>query len=296
MENKKEARKKYAVKLVLLFLIFVLILVWYALFYYESRQDLLVDFFDIGQGDAVFIEIPNGIQVLIDGGPDDKVVSKLGEVMPFWDKSIDLVILTHPEKDHITGLLAVLKRYKIDYAVWPNTAKESAEYKEWLELVAEQKAKVVHPYSGMRITLGSRAYLDILAPFIDKSGKIIGSRNNVGIVGKLVYSKKSFLFTADVERQVENRLVYQFLPGLDADVLKVGHHGSRTSSTDEFIRAVSPDVAVISVGKDNRYGHPHKEVVDRLKKYGTKIFRTDINGDIILHTDGINLYPVISGN
>ena len=137
------------------------VIIWYAVFYFESRQNLLVTFFDVGQGDSIFIEVPGGNQILIDGGPDDSVLAKLGSRMPFWDRSIDLVILTHPEKDHVSGLVEVLRRYRVDKVLWTGASHSIAEFDEWERLLKEKNISAIYAYAGQHARLGQigRAHL-----------------------------------------------------------------------------------------------------------------------------------------
>lgn len=261
-------------------------LVWAAVFGIEAQKGLLrVYFFDVGQGDAIFIDSPNGNQVLIDGGPDASVLAKLGEAMPFWDRSIDLIILTHPHADHLDGLLEVLKRYDVQTVIETGVNHSIPEYAEWQQLLKEKNVKVVIAQKGQRIKLSDLAYLDILAPFKDFEGQSPKNIHDSMIVSELFYGSTTALLMGDAERPLEYQLISEGI-NLKADILKAGHHGSKTSSLETFLKAVSPRYAVISVGKKNRYGHPYQEVLDRLSAIGARIFRTDLNGDILMASDG----------
>ncbi len=270
-------------------------IVWYAVFYFESRQNLLVTFFDVGQGDAIFIEVPNGNQILIDGGPNDAVLAKLGRAMPFWDRSLDLLILTHPDADHLNGLLEVLRRYDVGMVLETGVLHSTPQYQEWRQLLEERGVRVVMVERGQRISFGRGAEMDILAPFENYSGKLVGKVNNTSIVGRFVHGENSLLLTGDIEKLVERRLVFDSLNSsfiiLNSDVLKIPHHGSKTSSSEEFLRAVSPEVAIIQVGQ-NRYGHPTQEVLERLAAIGAKILRNDLDGDIRMISDSISYRTV----
>jgi competence protein ComEC len=261
-------------------------LIWYAVFYFESHQNLTVTFFDVGQGDAIFIETPNGNQVLIDGGPDDGILSKLGREMPFWDRSIDAVILTHPDKDHVAGLIDVLKRYEVDLILWTGVKHSSAEYRKWADLLDKKNIRAVIARAGQQIKIGDGAFFKILAPFDNLEKESSAKINNTSVVIRLDHGKNSFLFTGDIEKSVERRLLFEAHELMDADILKVAHHGSKTSSLEEFLQAVSPDLSVIQVGRKNRYGHPAEEVLDRLASVGTTILRNDLDGDIVIESDG----------
>jgi competence protein ComEC len=269
----------------LTFLFFLNILAWSAVFNLSQSKFLEVNFFYIGQGDSIFIETPNKEQILIDGGPDSTILEKLGKEMPFWDRSIDLVILTHPEHDHMAGLIEVLKRYKVDNILWTGVVRDTAEYREWLEVIENEGAEIKIARAGQRITL-LNSNIDIFYPFESLEGQESKNSNNTSIVARLVFGENSFLFTGDAIKSVERKLIKAEI-NIDSDILKAGHHGSKTSSAKEFIEAVSPEIVVISVGKDNKFDHPHQETLDNVS--GIKVLRTDLMGDIKIISDGIQL-------
>ncbi|MDI6592014.1 MAG: ComEC/Rec2 family competence protein [Patescibacteria group bacterium] len=289
--------------LIFCFLICLNILAWIVVWDLNQPHLLEVNFFDVGQGDAIFIETPKRYQILIDGGPDSTILEKLRKKMPFWDRSIDLIILTHPEEDHLAGLLEVLKRYKIENILWTGIIRNTPEYKEWVKLIEREKAEIKIAQANQKIKAG-KVYFEILYPFENLEGKTFKNINNTSIVSRLVFNENSFLFTGDIYRSVEEELIREYSCSnlsstsslvseckgaiLDSDVLKVAHHGSRTSTAEDFLREVSPEIAIIQVGK-NKYGHPHPEALERLEKFGTKILRTDFHGDINIISDGITL-------
>ncbi len=260
---------------------------WRAVF--ESFQFPVFEiiFFDVGQGDAIFIKSPQGHQVLIDGGPNTKILEKLARVMPFYDKSLDLVILSHPEKDHMGGLIEVLKRYKVDYVLWTGIRRETPEFEEWLKSLYEEGAQVKIAQAGQKIVV-SGVILDIFHPFESLEGRKFKDSNNTSIVGRLSFGRNSFLLTGDIYQSREKKMIERGFP-LDSEVLKIGHHGSKTSTCEEFLEAVSPEIAVISVGERNPYRHPSRQVLTRLTEFGTQILRTDEKGDIKFESDGNNL-------
>lgn len=273
-------------------LFFADIFAWW-LVYDLSQDKLEVVFFDVGQGDAIFIETPKNQQILIDGGPSSAVLEKLAKEMPFWDRTIDLIVLTHPEQDHITGLLDVLKRYQIKNILWTGVVRDTAEYKEWVDLIKKEKANIIIAKSGEKISFFEKLSFLVLNPFDDWRGKELKDSNPTSIVLKLAFGETSFLFTGDITKSIEKELVLgpaEHKAQLDSDVLKVGHHGSKTSSSDDFIKQVSPEIAVIPAGKNNSYGHPHQQTLDTLAKYGIKIFRTDIDGDIKIISNGVSYF------
>ncbi len=264
------------------------VLAWVG-FFQLNQPYLEVIFFDVGQGDSIFIETPQNQQILIDGGPGSAVLEKLGKEMPFWDRTIDLVILTHPDFDHISGLIEVLRRYQVENILWTGILCETAECQEWQKLIATEGANIYLAKAGQNIKLARNdlANFEVLYPFENLEGKKVSNTNNTSIVARLVYGENSFLFTGDAYQSVERELIKRG-DEIDSDILKVGHHGSKNSNSSEFIEAVSPQIAVISVGKDNKYGHPNQETLAILEKYGIStlnaphlnVLRTDINGDI----------------
>jgi len=274
----------------------------------EQRNGILtVAFLDVGQGDAIYIEAPSGNQILIDGGPGKAVLRELSKVMPFYDRSIDVVIATHADQDHVGGLPDVLNKYKVHIFMESGVPGESSSYEELEKMVGEDNNPTSLKLRGTRkilarrnmvVDLGNGAILQILFPDRDPIGM---ETNMASIVSRLVYGENEFLFTGDSPMAIENYLVsleddHQIAPApeghpltLKSDVLKTAHHGSKTSTSVEFVSAVSPEYAVISVGKDNKYGHPNQETLDTLNNFGTKILRTDQSGRIIFKSDGVNL-------
>jgi competence protein ComEC len=288
--------KKKNFVFIILGVLFVLnIFAWIAVYDFSKPKLLSVNFLDVGQGDATFIETPNRQQILIDGGPSSVILEKLGKEMPFWDRTIDLMILSHPEADHMIGLLKVLKIYKVENVLWVGIARDTPEYKEWVDLVEKEGAKIFIAKTGQEISAGNVNF-EIISPATGLEGKVFKDSNDTSIVLKLVFGKESFLFTGDIYNSIEKELIIREnscgdsckFASLDSDVLKVAHHGSKTSTSEEFLERVSPEIAIISDAKDNSYGHPHKEVLDRLKKYAN-ILRTDESGDIEIVSDGNNL-------
>jgi len=277
---------------VILGILFALnILAWLAVYELNKPQLLEVNFFDVGQGDAIFIETPSQHQILIDGGPSPLILEKLVESLPFWDRTIDLIVLTHPESDHLVGLIEVLKRYKVENILWTGILRDTAEYKEWQRLIRDETAEIFIAKAGQKIILSKsdiNSFIDVLYPFENLEGQEFKNSNNTSIVAKLIFGENSFLFTGDAYKSVEKKLIDKEI-NLASDVLKVGHHGSKTSNSEEFIEKVSPEIAVISVSKDNPYHHPHQETLDTLEKYGIKILRTDKNGDIKIICDSQSL-------
>lgn len=264
-------------------LFFVNLFIWQAVFAGERNGILTVAFLDVGQGDAIFIEAPNGNQVLIDGGANKSVLRQLSSVMSFYDRSIDIVIATHPDKDHIGGLIDVLERYKVEKILDPGLENDTGVYRSLQNSIDEHGVSRTVARRGMIISLDEGVFLKILFPDRDVSN--IDS-NDASIIIQLVYGETEFLFTGDSPVKMERYVASIDGKALQSDVLKVGHHGSRTSSSEIFIGFVSPDYAIISAGKDNRYGHPHKEVIETLEQFEIKILSTYEEGTIVFESDG----------
>ena len=240
---------------------------------------------DIGQGDALYIESPAGVQVVVDGGPDDSLLRALPAVMPALDRSLDAIIETHPDSDHIGGFSGLLNRYEVGVFISPGIPKDTATAKKLEQRVDEKKIPRVIARRGMSLDLGDGARLDILYPDRDVS-TLPGSRANEGcIVAKLVYKNTSALLACDAPALTEVRLLQIAPEELESDILKVPHHGSKYSSTEAFIDAVHPAAAVISVGK-NSYGHPTNQTLDRLAARDIEVLRTDEKGTIVCKSDG----------
>ena len=254
----------------------------------QPDGQLHIVFMDVGQGDATLIVTPNGRQVLIDGGFYPTVLNdQLGRQMPFWDRDIDIMVATHPDADHVAGLVEVFARYEIGRLITDGEGLgESPIYDEVL-LAAERAGTAVHPARvGEIIHLDERVRLEVLHPGDTLNRE---SRNENSVSMRLVYGDFSFLFTGDAEEAAEREMLATGLP-LQSLVFKAGHHGSRSSSTMPFLEAVRPQIMVVSAGLDNRFGHPHPEVLERAAAVGTAVLRTDELGTIEVITDGQTMW------
>ncbi len=267
-------------------LVMVLVLIGPIIWENEFNKNLKVIFLNVGQGDSILIKTPNKQNILIDGGPDNKVLYGLGKNIPFYRRQIDLIILTHSDFDHITGLIEVLKRYKVKKVFYNGLYDNSLEFQEWIKTIKEKNIPLETVAAGKEINLGNDLMLKDIFPF---ESSIVGSNNNnTSLVNKLIYKKVSFLFTGDLEQEGEDELINR-KEDLKSDVLKIGHHGSKNSTSQNFLEKVLPRYAIISVGK-NRFGHPSLRILSRLKRLGINILRTDINGEIRIESDGNGLW------
>ena len=249
------------------------------LFYNGQADGLLhVYFLNVGQGDAIFIRTPTGKNILFDGGPKKKVVSQLQEILPFFGNTIDHVFLTHPDRDHIEGLLSVLRRYRIGQVHFTGAGKRNYFWRTFLQIIKTKKIPARLADANHDIRLNDGVVVDVLFPF-KPNFALQKDINNTSLVAKIIYGENEILLTGDAETPEEEKLLKNRV-NIDADVLKVAHHGSKSSTSLAFLNAVSPDVSVISVGRGNSYHHPHPSILKKLDRYGTKIFRTDLDGRI----------------
>ena len=252
---------------------------------------LHVSFLDVGEGDAILIQ--RGSQdILVDGGPSPQAIGLgLGSKMPFWDRTIELMVLTHPHSDHLTGLVEVLHRYKVKQVLYPDLKCDSPMYNEWLNLIEEKDINCTIAQVGQQIDLGEGAVIKVLNPQTHLLTGTESDINNNSVVLRLSMGKVSFLLTADIQQEAEFELITD-RADLSSTVLKVAHSGSDTSTTPEFLAVANPQVAVIPVGENNPFGHPSEEVMERLReKLDTeKIYRTDEHGTIEFTTDGERLW------
>lgn len=246
-----------------------------------SKDKLIVHFLDVGQADSIFIELPNKETMLIDAGnnADDKFVVNYIKNLSY--NKINYVVGTHPHEDHIGGLDTVINTFDIGNIYMPKVEHTTKTFEDVLLAVKNKNLKIKTGKVGVNIVNNGDLKIDIIAPVNDKYEDL----NNYSAVVKITYKDNSFLFMGDAEKLSEDELTAD----VKADVIKIGHHGSYTSTSEEFLKRVSPTYAVISVGKDNDYGHPHKETIDLLNNSNVKVYRTDIAGTIVIKSDGYNI-------
>lgn len=257
----------------------------------EAKSGLTITILDVGQGDSILIECPSGKRLLVDGSE-----RKMGErvIVPYLQKrgirKLDMVILTHPHEDHVGGLPAVLEKIKVDTVMDPGFDYNSATYQRFKALIKKNKIKYRMARGGQTLNFGNDVKAFILHPTMPFLADTSSDANNCSVVFRLTYGKFSMLFTGDNEEEGEERILEMFPPShLASNILKAGHHGSRTSTSPHFLEAVDPKVAIISCGKRNKFKHPHKSTLQKLESYGVKLYRTDIDGAIVINTDGENM-------
>lgn len=253
--------------------------------YHErTRGVLTVAFLDVGQGDAVFVEAPNGNQLLYDAGPPSGAVLRgLADVMPFWDRSIDVAVLSHPDMDHIGGFPEVFRRYEVALVMESGATSDNGAYDAAKDALVREGSAHFLARKGMTIQLGGGVFADILYPDRDMTTM---EANAASVVLRVRYGETAFLLSGDLPENIEEYEVAVYGDGLHAEILKLGHHGSRTSSSEAWLRAVSPQVAVISAGRENRYGHPHNEILMRLNRLRVPYVITAKEGTIVFTSDG----------
>lgn len=256
--------------LLLMSIVLGLILRWEAF-----SKEVSVSFLDVGQGDAILIN-QGTQQILIDGGRNaTRLKEHLGRLVPFWDRNIDVVIATHPDVDHIGGLVDLFSTYSIDNLIATRVESDSKAFQQWEHNLTEHGVQRIDAKENIVVKLSSGAQLRVLYPFdlIDDSAKL--SSNESSIVSELSFAGTRFLFTGDLPDTIEETLVLE-----GVDILKVGHHGSKHSSSEDFLKMLQPRDSIISVGKNNSYGHPSQEVLQRLFEVGSRVLRTDQSGTI----------------
>jgi len=256
-------------------------------FLYEDDGRLKIAFLNVGQGDAAFIETPNHYKILVDAGPPNKsVLRSLNEILPFWDHDIDMAIITHAHDDHFGGYLYLLGRYNIKNFVIGNSFDNSSSYKELLSKIEQNKINIIKP--GQEDIVVDGVKIDFL--LTRGEGYKGDNQNNKSIVFRLSYKDIDTLFVGDAEKELEEALLNNKDNIFDSEIIKAGHHGSDTSSSESFIDKVLPKIAIISVAKVNKFGHPSLMTIRRFERLGIKFYRTDQDGSIILKTDGYSLF------
>ena len=285
-----EFSRRSALKWLIPPLLVAVMLVW-AVVLTQPDDKLRVSFLDVGQGDVILVQTPNHQNILIDGGPSPRALNReLGKKLPFWDRTIDLVVSTQPQADHLAGLVEVLERYKVNEVVESGVPYNTSVYQEWLRLVEEKGVRRDRAIAGQEVDLGGGIKLEVLNPPQELFQGTSDDVDNNGVVLRLEWGKVSFLFTADIRWDGEFELINK-RSGLQSTVLKVAHHGSSSSTTGQFLAVVDPQAAVISVG-NNTFGHPGEEVVERLaERLGEgNVYRTDEDGTVEFITDGERLW------
>jgi len=241
--------------------------------------------FDVGQGDSFLIVTPQGKHIVIDGGPSLATLEHLGKYMPFFDRSIELLIVTHPDADHITSIPHLLNRYTIEHILLSGVVHTSGRYEELLDAIASKQIPVILPDPANDIVIDDIT-LDIIWPPPNLVGVHPTSQNNFSVVTRMIYGNDSILFTGDIESDAEVSILASGVD-IQSHIMTAPHHGSHTSSSTGFLLEVNPDVILVSAGKNNRYGHPHQDILARYLTLGIPIKTTPLLGTISMEFDGL---------
>lgn len=267
-----------------LILLIILAFVLYSVVQNENRKGILTfAVLNVGQGDALYIESPTGTQVIVDGGPGKALMREVAKVAPWYDRSIDMIVVTNPDKDHYEGFIPLLKKYSVETALLSGTNSETDTFAYLENLIADKGVERIVALRGQKIDLGGGAYLEVFFPDREVSGL---SSNSGSIVMRLVYGETSVMLQGDSVKAIEDYLVGMDGASLKSTILKAGHHGSKTSNTEEYLRLVDPEWAVVSAGRDNSYGHPHAEVLNTMDNLGIEALGTCTGGRIVFESDG----------
>jgi len=291
MMGKEDLKKPFNNKVLVLLLI-AAVAVWLAV---ASKPDNLLHiyFCDVGQGDAILIKTPQNEQILVDGGPDDKVLKCLSNALPFYDHDLDLVILTHPHADHLGGLIEVLRTYQIEKLIFWQIPYESADFQEFVDLVRRRNLPIWDVAAGEVLALDQQTRAEVWFPLSKEELEVLGAPfdpydgedvNDSSIVFRLVCGNFEALLTGDAPEAAQQLLLEHGAVG-ESDVLKVAHQGAKDGLNQDFLKKVKPRLAIISVGANNRYGHPSAETLEELKNAGVEVKRTDQDGTIEVVSD-----------
>jgi competence protein ComEC len=273
----------FRVFILVLFSLFVLAIWFPTVSIPIQKEYLTVRFLDVGQGDSIHIETPDGYELLIDGGASSQVLRKLSEGRSFFDRKIDVVLATHPDTDHIGGLVDIFERYTVDYIIKTEAEHEAPAARAFARAESIEGSQVILAQAGQEIQLGASTTIRILSPNGDTTN---WGNNNASIVVQVVYGDIAFMLTGDAPSSIEDYLVTAYGSSLESEVLKLGHHGSKTSTSENFLDTVQPEFAVVSASADNRYGHPHQSVIARVFARNIKTLSTATEGTIVFQSDG----------
>lgn len=260
------------------------------IFYFSSLGELRIIACDVGQGDGLLIVTPGGKQVVVDGGPGNKMAGCLSNNMPFWDRTVEVVLNTHPQEDHLEGLVGVLENYKVKTVAVSGIEAKTGFFDAWEKDLAIEQARIYNPKAGDKVILDNGRNggvgMEILWPpnYKYDSWALVTPKdlNESSVVFRLSYGQFCAYFTGDIPMEILETLIDK-----PCQVLKIAHHGSKTGTSEKILDSAKPKVVIIQAGKNNRYGHPHKEVLDLLGDSQVQVLRNDLDGEVEVATDGM---------
>lgn len=281
---------KSKIKIIIIFVLFVTSFLLINTSKDKLDSNFHAYFLNVGQGDAMYARVPSGEDILIDGGPDLSVLTELGKVMPYSDRTISYVVLTHPHADHLFGLIEVLKRYEVKNIILTDAVSTTQEYQEFLNIIKDKQIHTILAKADDDIDIDNNFKFEIFYPNETFNGREVANLNNTSIVGRLVYDNFSIITTGDAETDLQEKIVKKYSDNLQSDIIKIAHHGSKNGINENFLDYANPEIAVISVGADNKFGHPHANTIKTLNQENIKTFRTDEDGTIEVISDRVNFW------
>ncbi|ENY8961045.1 TPA: MBL fold metallo-hydrolase [Clostridioides difficile] len=246
----------------------------------DKKSLLSIHIIDVGQGDSILVQTPTNKNILIDGGDEDSENIIISYLRQKRIKTIDIIIATHPDSDHIGSLDNIIKKFNVNSIYMPEQSTDSEAYQNLINSCTDKNLSIQHLYKNDVLNIDNNINIYVLSPSYIQEESNLNS-----IVFKLTFNDNSFLFMGDAEEENEKEILHSFKLN-NINFIKIGHHGSNSSSSLEFIKKISPDIAAISCGYKNQYGHPHREVINNLKQNHVSIYRTDRIGDIVFYSDG----------
>lgn len=256
----------------------------------EIDDNFHLYFLDVGQGDALYARDKSGNDILIDGGPDLSILTGIGNAMLYNDRVIDYLVLTHPHADHLFGLVEVVKRYEVKNIILTDAIATTQEYQEFLNIIKDKNIHTILANNGEIYKIGDNFNFQIIYPDESFKDTNIKNLNNTSIIGKIIFGSVSIQATGDAEKDLQGKIANKYCDQLSSNIIKIAHHGSKNGINTNFFDCVNPEMAIISVGFDNKFGHPHQETLEFLNKNNVKTLRTDEQSTIEIISDGINFW------
>lgn len=264
----------------LLLLLFLNIVSWYYIVQTRRNATNTINFIDVGQGDSTLIQTDNNHQIIIDGGPDNSIINQIRHIIPINDKNIELIILTHPHDDHLDGIMELMNYYHIHHIIYTDIDNNEDKYQYFKNQMKEKKISTT--IANSQLIKIDNIEIKLLYPFQSISKQSFEDENESSIALKITSPRTSILITGDLSSKIEQKIMEKYYHDLNVDILKIGHHGSKTSTSNDFLIVTSPKSAIISCGQDNSFGHPAPETLDKLTQQDIEIHRTDLEGNISL--------------